>query len=581
MGKYRPSIAKDKRLIQFERRPNTVVKRFKTDKDVEEIRKVQMRMDNCEYYIGWTRVIYNKDGETILETIKITKDYLEEQSFLKMDVLGITNLTIIRNCLDRINEKGISLRYEDLPWEDKDSIALIASGKTMGIFQLESDGMKNAIKTLKPTTFEDVVALLALYRPGPMANIPHYAKRKAGIEKIPYLSNALKEILEPTYGIIVYQEQIMQIANKMAGFSMGQADLFRRAISKKKAEQLLALKESFINGCIKNGYSNKEATTVYDYIYKFADYGFNKSHSLVYAILSCQMAYLKKNYPTDFYASILEYNNGSSSKSFNSIITEIKAMGIKMSVPNINESDTNYHIVDKKLLFPLTSIKKLQYNNVLDIIREREENGKFKDFFEFVLRMHKYHLNNNALNILINSGAFDCFNKTRSTLRTGIVAAIQYAEAINDSSGQMIIDPSLLPPPMLRDIDSDLLSDLNLEYESLGYMISGSPLSLAKDKLVDTKITNIVDINTVNGDITIAGVIKNIKVITNKKGEQMAFITIYDDSGEMEITIFSDIYQMSANFLKKNEVIIVSGYYNNKKDKFNFSINSVTRLEDY
>ena len=228
-------------------------------------------------------------------------DHLQEQGFLKMDLLGLSNLSIIDSCLQNIEKTlGKRLSYDDIPYDDPASIALIAEGKTMGLFQLESEGMNRAIREVKPTTFEDIVAILALYRPGPMQNIPAYGRRKAGHEKVSYLLPEWKPILESTYGIIVYQEQIMQIVRVTAGFSYAQADMFRRAISKKDAQKLASLKPGFIAGCIAHGHTKEIGEQAYDLIERFADYGFNKSHALCYAILSCQMAYLKCHYPLCF-----------------------------------------------------------------------------------------------------------------------------------------------------------------------------------------------------------------------------------------------------------------------------------------
>lgn len=524
-------------------------------------------------------VLKDKTGRQIEE---FEKDYLEEQQFLKFDILPLKNLTIIQDCLTRIKETtGKVINYYDIPWEDKDAINLIASGKTMGLFQLESKGMRDAIRQIKPTEFEDIVAIVALYRPGPMANIPDYAKRKAKLEPVPFVSEALKDILAPTYGIIVYQEQILQIANKVAGFSLGQADLFRRAISKKKEDQLLALKDSFINGCVKNGYSNKDAKTIYDYIYKFADYGYNRSHSLVYAIVACQMAYLKAHYPTSFYASILKLGDYSTKDgTFNAIINEIKGLNIQIKNPDVNNGFLSYTISNGKLEFPLTAIRDLQANHAVDIINERNEFGEYKDFFDFVIRSAKYRISQKEISALINAGAFDSFGKNRTSLRNSIVSAIQYADAICDSTGQMIIDASLLPKPVIKEVESNAFEDLQLENMTLGYMVSVSPLSLVKDKISNIKVTNIMDIENSNGDISLVCVVKNTKTKTTKKGDQMVIATIYDDTGETDVMIFSNVLQTCSSILKKNEIVILGGYYNRKKDRYKLSITSVKKLEE-
>lgn len=503
------------------------------------------------------------------------KDYLEDQSFLKMDLLSLRNLTIVKDCLERIKTtKNISLDIDTLPYEDKKAIDLIASGKTMGLFQLESSGMRKSIKQLKPSEFEDIVALLALYRPGPMENIPEYAKRKQGRVKISYVSPLLKNVLAPTYGILVYQEQVMQIANLMAGFSLAEADLLRRAIAKKDSKKMASYEKKFIDGAIKKGFKEKEAQEVYKLIYKFGDYGFNRSHALGYAMLTCRMAYLKAFYPKEFYASVLSYSN---SENFAKTIMEIKSLKLRVKNPNINISTTTYLIKGDDIVFPLTSISGITSLISKAILKERDYKP-FSDFFDFVSRMAKYKINSKAIMSLIDAGAFDELEPSRASLRISIPSALNYASMIGDSEGEAIIDISMFPKPTLARTDDDVLFNLNKEFDALGLMISGSPLKLAKQDLSNIKLTNIADIASSNGDIKVACIFRNIKGIRTKTGKPMAFAQIYDDSGEMEITIFSTAYELSYNALKKGIIVIIDGYYNHKKEEF--VINEISKLGD-
>lgn len=515
-------------------------------------------------------VDYN--GEKIVE---FEKDFLEDQCFLKMDLLSLRNLTIVKDCLYRIKEsQGISLDIDSIPYEDKKAIDQIASARTMGLFQIESFGMRKSIKVLKPNQFDDIVALLALYRPGPMDNIVEYAKRKQGKVKITYLSPVLKDILSPTYGILVYQEQVMQIANKMAGFSLGEADLLRRAISKKDAKKLGSYEKKFVLGAINNGYKEAEAKEVYKLIYKFGDYGFNKSHALGYAVLTCRMAYLKAHYPKEFYASILSNSN---SENFANTIVEIKSQKIRIMNPDINISTDTYLVKDDKIIFPLSSIKGMTGMAVNSIIYEREQ-GPFTDFFDFVVRVAKYKFNSKIIMALIDAGAFDSLERSRASLRVSIPAALNYASVIGDSDGEAILDMSLFPKPALSRVEDDKLYDLNKEFDVLGLMISGSPLQLVKRNIKDIKLINIADLSLISGDIKMACILRNIKAIKTKKGKPMAFATIYDDSGEMEITIFSNTYESCYNALKKNAIVIISGYFSRKDEEF--VVNDINRLED-
>jgi DNA polymerase-3 subunit alpha len=276
----------------------------------------------------------------------------------------------------------------------------------MGLFQLESAGMKKAIREVEPTTFEDVSALLALFRPGPMESIPSYARRKKGLEKITYIDPDLEPILKGTYGIIVYQEQIMQITQKEAGFSLGEADLFRRAISHKDAAKLASYQTKFMAGCLKNGKSKEVANSLFALIYKFANYGFNKAHAVSYGMLTCQMAYLKKHYPEEFYCAILNSMSIGDSK-YKNTLTELKTLSISLANPDINLSGRNYSLKGKSIILPLSAIKSLQGSLIDAIIDDRLVNGPYSDIFSFALRLKKYSLNLNSLIRLIDAGAFD------------------------------------------------------------------------------------------------------------------------------------------------------------------------------
>ncbi len=517
-------------------------------------------------------LIKDYDGKYIEQ---FEKDYLEDQNFLKMDILALTNLTVVDDCLNRIEQNyGIKLNRDEIPYEDYKALEQIRSSKTMGLFQIESFGMRKSIKILKPTTFEDVVALISLYRPGPLNNIEEYADHKYKRKKITYISPVLKEILEPTYGILVYQEQVMQIANKMAGFSYAKADLLRRAISKKDSKKLASYEKNFIDGAIKNNYSEKEANDVYKLIYKFGDYGFNKSHALGYAILTCRMAYLKAHYPKEFYASILSNSN---SEHFVTTISEMKSSKIKVSNPDINISTNSYIVKGNTIVFPLTSIKGIMNITTEAIINERSEKP-FSDFFDFVVRMSKYKINSKQIVSLIDAGAFDNLEPSRASLRLNIPAALNYASMLGGDNGEMIIDISMFPKPALQKTDDDELFNLNKEFDALGLMISGSPLQIYKNKLKNIKPISISDLSESSGSIKVACILRNIKTIKTKKGQPMAFANIYDDSGEMEITIFTDIYQKSYDVLKKNMPLLIDGYY--KQSTNELVIKDISKLED-
>lgn len=505
----------------------------------------------------------------------IEKDYLEEQGFLKMDLLGLTNLTTIERCLTLIKRsKGVDVDYYSLPFEDKDAIALIASGETMGLFQLESPGMKRAIKEVEPNSFRDVAALLALFRPGPMESIPSYARRKKGLEKITYLSPELEPILKETYGIIVYQEQIMQIARASAGFSFGEADLFRRAISKKKMDKLLALKANFINGCLKNGHSEKMAESLYALIERFANYGFNKSHAVSYAVLTSQMAYLKAHYPEEFYCAILSALSPSDAK-FKNTLSETKRKGLKLALPDINRSEETFIVDEGSLRFPLSSIKGLPGTFVFRLLDERRENGPFIDIFDFASRMKKASLNMQILIRLIDAGAFDSLYPSRNSLRASAYSALSYSEMMFGVDGQSVLLDIGLEKPMMIETKDDPAINLASEYEALGLMISGSPLSLYKNEIALKGAAPLADIPSKNGDVWTYGIVKSMRAITTRKGTKMAFLEVYDEMSELSAVLFSEAYNEYFPLLKTDALV----YLLLRKDKFKDGSYVVLKVE--
>ena len=506
--------------------------------------------------------------------------YLEEQGFLKMDFLGLRNLTTIDYCVALIkkNHPEVEIDAKELPYDDPNIFKLIASNQTMGLFQIETSTMKKGIKVLKPNCFEDIVALLALNRPGPMEFIPTYAKRKEGKQSITYDDPCLENILKETYGIIVYQEQINQIATTMAGFSMGEADMFRRAISKKDSAKMLDNEKAFIDGAIKNGHDEKTAKKVFDSIMKFANYGFNKSHSVVYSVIACQMAYLKYYYPLEFYAAILETSSSTTDSKFNEYISEMKQRNIAIISPNINYSGKDFIVQEKGLLFPLNAIKGINEILVNNILEERE-NGPFKDFFDFVSRMYRFKISETQILKLIDAGCFDVFNPSRASFRASVKSALQYAELSYKENDQLNIGFSdLITPYLIEDAD-DPIENLDKEYDVLGIMLSNNPLHYKGDILRAKKVTPIINALE-ERNATIAGLIRSVKTISTKKGTTMAFIKLVDETGEIEITIFPEAYLNSVQLLEKNNLIIASIKREKHDDSYDYVSDKIEPLED-
>ena len=515
-------------------------------------------------------------------TSQYEKDYLESQGFLKMDFLSLRNLTAIDYCLNLINEhQNKSLSFYELPYEDKNIFDVIRKGQTIGVFQLESSGMRNAIKIIQPKEFLDVVTLLAIFRPGPMDNIKDYVDRKNGKIKVTYMSESLKEILAPTYGVLIYQEQINKIAQVMAGFTPEDADLFRRAVSHKEKSVLESSRKSFIKGSINNGYSEANAVAMFNNILKFADYGFNKSHAVVYSIIACRMAYLKYYYPLEFYASILTISSGTSDHKFSDYVSEIKARGYQVYSPDVNKSQKNFVIYNNGLLFPLTMIKGVTDIAINKIIEEREENGEFTDFFNFVSRMYNKGISESVVTKLIDSGALDSLYKSRASMRNTLRYAYQLAELSYDKNGQLILDATLdNQKQFFIDVDIPLVN-LNLEYDALGIMLSDNPLRYKKDLLEMNHTISLHEASESYGKVNVAGIISNVKTIKVKKNNTtMAFIKIFDESDELEVTVFPRIYEASFQILTKNNIILVKGRYEHNKDKESFVADEISLLEE-
>lgn len=501
-------------------------------------------------------LLENQDG---LYTAQYEMNPLAEQGFLKMDILGLRNLTILDNAIKRVNQNHhLDLKEETLPYDEKEIFSLIAQGKTMGLFQLESSGIKRAIDLIEPTSFDDIVAVLALFRPGPMNNIPLYAKRKKGQEPVTYFTDSLKDILAPTYGIIVYQEQVLQVVKEIAGFSLQEADLFRRAISKKDAKKLEVMKVDFLKGALKNGYSEQLALQIYDHIFRFADYGFKKAHAVAYACLTCKMGYIKVHYPAEFYASILEGNASNNDAKFLDTISEIKSLSIPILLPSILSSTQHFEVENHALRLPLSIIKGISSLFVLEILKEREIHP-FTSFFDFVIRMSNHKMTLSQLEALIHAGAFDEFSYSRSSLLNIMKSALEFASLVNFSYDPNEENHFLLPPPIIINMEDDPLYRCEKEIETLGFMLSHTPLYFYQEKRKEENLYSIQEINQRPRGRFVA-ILKSIKTIKTKKGSPMAFLLFFDDENEKEVIVFPETYAKCYQILERNQLYVIDGY---------------------
>ena len=500
-----------------------------------------------------------------------TMEYLEELGLLKMDFLGIKNLTTIMNIIADIESSlGIKINFSDIPLDDPDALKLFETADTCGIFQFESEGMKNFLRKLRPNTIYDIFAAIALFRPGPAVNIDSYIRRKHGLEQVTYLDPCLEGILSSTYGIIIYQEQIMQIANVMAGFSYGEADILRRAMSKKKLDLLKGEEIRFIEGSVTRGHKEEDAKRVFDLILNFANYGFNKSHSVSYAIVAYKMAYLKAKYPKFFFSNLLSSVIGSEVKTIE-YINEARKLGINVILPDINRSTNKYEVVDNGILFPLSNIKNVGIVTCKDIINSRGDG--FSDIYDCFSKILSRNVNKSTLEALIDVSCFDSFGYNKKTLYYNLDNLIKYATLTKD------LDPDLVIKPDIEIMDEfsrgELLSN---EKASLGFYLSSHPTTIYKSRT--SNVVNLADIKNYFGKrVELLVMIDKVRVVNTKNNDRMAFYLASDDTAQTDLTLFPKAYEKYKD-IDKGEIVLVKGEVQRRFDKYQIIVNEIKRIND-
>lgn len=555
---------------------NEIVKGLLTkNTKLKEVYKIALKIEGLKKNISThaAGVVISKSSlDEIIPVIKnkdnistgITMEYLEELGLLKMDLLAIKNLTIISNILELIKkDTGKLVRLSQIDLNDKEVLEIFTKGDTTGIFQFESTGMRNFLEKLKPRSFSDIVASIALYRPGPMDNIDSFIRRKEGKERITYIIPELESILKETEGIIVYQEQVMQILVLVANYSFAEADLVRRAMSKKKKDILLKEEENFIARATKNGYG-KQAKELYDLILKFANYGFNKSHSVAYALIGYQMAYLKVKFPKYFITNLLNMSIGSEIKT-NEYILEAKKHNLKIRKPNINLSFEDYRIAKDEVILPFSIIKGISSLTVESIINERNENGLFVDFIDFTKRMYNKNVNERILLSLIHAGVFNEFGNI-ATLEENLEVVLNYAELASS------IDEPLIPRPMIKKIENDI-DENKMEIDSYGFYISNHPASKYTRnglvKLIDTK-------KYFDKYIRSVVLIESIKRTKTKNNEEMAFVEASDETGIASFVVFAKQIRLLDD-LKVRDIAEFQGRVTKRYDKYQINVNNIIK----
>ena len=515
-----------------------------------------------------------RDPRSEMPATQFNMKWVEPAGLVKFDFLGLKTLSVLQRAVELLKAREIEIDLNQIPLDDKLTYKMISSADSTGVFQLESSGMRDVLRKMRPDRFEDIIALVALYRPGPMANIPSYISRKHGDEIVDYMHPKLKPILEETYGIMIYQEQVQQAAQILAGYTLGGADLLRRAMGKKIKSEMDAQEETFVQGAVKGGVGQETAASIFNTIAAFAGYGFNKSHAAAYALIAYQTAYLKANYPVEFLAASMTYDMGNTDK-LNVFKQELQHLGIDLLPPDINTSGKDFRVEkttngNLAVRYALSAIKNVGEAAMGILEQEQKNRGVFSNLQDFVSRLDGRVLNKRSLENLIKAGALDKLNSDRAKLFGGVDIIVRHAtlnsdernsdqESLFDNSKEFVAGVPELP----ASIEWDSLDRLNYEFEAMGFYLSAHPLdtygeTLERLDVVDSlSIVSNIHSKGGSGRINLAGVISSFKVRINKKGNKYAFIQLSDQKCVFEITAFSEVLSVSQDLLKAGTAVLI------------------------
>ena len=549
----------------------------------------------------YTYVPLSCNDETVVTQYTMTT--IEELGLLKMDFLGLRNLTVIDDAEKQIRRINPDFAMRNIPDDDAETFAMLAEGKTQGVFQLESAGMTGVCVNMKPSSIEDITAIVALYRPGPMDSIPRFIANKLDSRKVTYKTPMLEPILKVTYGCIVYQEQVIEIFRSLGGYTMGQADNIRRAISKKKMKVIEAERKVFvygdpeqnIPGCIGHGIAEAVAQSIYDEIVDFANYAFNKAHAVCYAVVSYQTAYLKCHYPRQYMAALMTSVLDSAGK-IAGYIAECKELGIAVLPPDLNHSEDHFTVEGDAIRFGLGAVKNVGRGLIRTMVKKREEGGPFQSLEDFIQRMGEGELNKRAVENFIKCGAADCFGNHRSEL---LAVYDSMMDDIADSrkknlEGQMGLFGMLeendaaarIPIPKLNEMRKPEL--LALEKETMGIYISGHPMDDYRESLKNThvmRIGSLLDEDAHFEDdqiVSVAGIVQSLKMKTTRNNSVMAYLTVEDDTGAMEMLAFSNVLSQYGGYLKEGAAVVITGRLSLRDDKEpQIVVNRARPISDY
>ena len=571
------SIAREPRLTEEE----------KNNPKVKKLIELSLKLEGLNRNLATHAAGVVIAGENLAEQVPLYKDsgsnlFLpstqfdmhssENSGLVKFDILGLNTLTVINKTIEMLKNKGIEVDISKIPLNDSNIFKMLSSGETKGLFQLESSGVRSALKQMKPTQFEDIVALVALYRPGPMNNIPIYNECKNGLKKPNYIHESLEKILKPTYGIIIYQEQVMQIAQTLAGFTPGEADILRKAMGKKKRKELEKQEEKFIKGSINNKISKDIASFIFKKIMPFAEYGFNKSHAAAYALIAYQTAYLKFYYKEDFIAATMSTELSNTDK-LREFVEELKRLNIEIVRPNINTCFADFKPEKNKIYYALSGIKSVGREAVSNLINERLKNGKFKSINDFIKRSNPKDINKLQLEGLTKAGAFDDLEKNRKALFESIPKIIQLNKSLweekESNQNSLFADSSDRNEVIFKTETNNNWSSNDIlmnEFQSIGFYMSDHPLNIYTDYFDKMKIVSFNHFNqSSESTALVAGTIMSIQEKKSSKGTPFAIIKFSDLESEFELFLFSDLLVLNRDKLKTANSFILTL----QKDSFN------------
>ncbi|MFC2953264.1 DNA polymerase III subunit alpha [Marinicaulis aureus] len=531
-----------------------------------------------------------RDPRSDMPATQFNMKWVEPAGLVKFDFLGLKTLTVIARAVGYAAERGVELKMDEIPLDDKPTFEMLGEGAATGVFQLESTGMRSTLRAMKPDTLEDIIALVSLYRPGPMENIPTYIERKQGLQEPDYLHPLLEGVLKETYGVIIYQEQVMQIAQILSGYSLGEADLLRRAMGKKKKEEMDLQRVRFIDGAKEKNVDPAKASSIFDLVQKFAGYGFNKSHAAAYAYIAYQTAWLKANYPAELLAASMSLDRANTDK-LAIFLKEARRTEVEVRPPHINHSEADFSVKDGAIVYALSAVKNVGEGAMAHIAAERSKNGRFKDLIDFAERVDLKLIGKRSLENLARAGALDdlCASRAQAFASAELLirtSAAHHEEQKSDQGGLFALDdaPALAKPRLPTAEEWTPQVRLDEERAAVGFYFSGHPLDDYEKELKRLNVVTYADaqIRAKSGRaaLQMAGVIRTVRMRRSKSGKPFAWVELSDQSGEFEITVFSETLNTSRDLMESGSLVLVGVTVEERDGDVRFTCETMRKLDE-